>query len=110
METPQAVRDSFYGGPASRVMQLLEGWGIADKRRQLIPQAAFARSLPVKRESGETARYSFTPMPGWAKVRWQSGELQPSKFYLYAQAGILKSLTEQTLSVTSSRFCLLRCI
>ncbi|MDO4537476.1 MAG: hypothetical protein Q4B54_04885 [Coriobacteriales bacterium] len=94
VETPQAVRDSFCGGPASRVMRLLEGWGIADKRWQLIPQATFARSLPVERENGETARYSFTLMPGWAKVRWQSGELQPSKFYFYAQAGIVKSPTE----------------
>ncbi len=90
METPQAVRDSFREGPAARVMRLLEGWGVADERWRLIPQASFARSLPVERENGEQALYTLTLMPGWAKLRWRRGELQPSKFYFYADAGILK--------------------
>lgn len=90
VETPRAVHDSFREGPAAQVMQLLEGWGIADKRWEHIPQAAFARALPVERENGEIARYSLTLMPGWAKVRWRNGVLQPSKFYLYAAAGFLE--------------------
>lgn len=90
IETPRAVHESFYAGPASRIMQLFEDWGIADKRWEHIPQAAFARSIPVEREDGKMAKYGFSLMPGWAKVRWTNGVLQPSKFYFLAKAGILE--------------------
>ncbi|MDO4538334.1 MAG: hypothetical protein Q4B54_09260 [Coriobacteriales bacterium] len=94
-ETPDAVRKSFCGGSASRIMQLFEQWGLADKRWELIPQAAFARAVPVERDNGEVAPYSFTLMPGWAKLRWCDGVMQPAKFYFYGTAGILADEDEE---------------
>ena len=69
---------------------LYERWGIADERWRLIPDTAFARSLPVTRADGTAAAYSFTLMPGWSKARWRNGVLQPAKFYLLGKAGVLK--------------------
>lgn len=89
VEQPKAVRETFSGGSGSRSMQLLESWGIADDRWKLIPDAAFARSIPVEREDGSLGRFSFTLMPGWAKARWRNGVLQPAKFYFFGKAGIL---------------------
>ena len=87
IEKPEAVLRAFDDGPAGETMRLFERWGIADERWKLIPQAAFARSLPVETDDGGWYSYAFTLMPGWAKVRWSSGVLQPSKFYFLASAG-----------------------
>lgn len=89
IEQPEAVHESLDGGPGARVMELLEGWGAADDRWRLVADAAFARCLPVEREDGSQARFSFTLMPGWMKARWRAGVLQPSKFYFLGRAGIL---------------------
>ena len=89
LETTEAVHESLDGGPGGRALELLESWGIADERWRLISDSAFARSIPVAQADGTEGRYSFVLMPGWAKVRWVNGVLQPSKFYYFAHAGIL---------------------
>ena len=89
IQQPTEVRESFDSGIASRVMGLLAEWGIADERAELVPQATFARSLPMERRDGTLGRYSFTLMPQWVKVRWCDGVLQPAKMYFLATAGFL---------------------
>ena len=89
IEQPDAVRRNFEDGPAARIMNLLESWGIADERRKLGAESAFARAIPVELDDGQTGRYAFTLMPQWAKVRWIDGVLQPAKLYLLAHAGLI---------------------
>lgn len=88
---PDAVRDAFEDGPASRVMGRLEEYGAADERWHLVPEATFARSLPVETDDGKLGRYSFTIMPQWVKARWTNGALQPAKHYFMAKAGLLET-------------------
>ena len=90
IKQPEAVIESFARGSSSKVMPLLESWGIADGRWRLGVEAAFAKALPVDRE-GREGRFSFTLMPQWAKVRWTDGKLQPSKLYLLGKAGFIDS-------------------
>ena len=89
IEQPEAVQASFKDGPASQVFGTLQEWGAADDRWKLAGDAAFARSLNVMLEDGETGRFSFTLMPQWVKVRWTDGVLQPSKLYYLAAAGLM---------------------
>ena len=90
IEQPEAVRESFASGSPSRVMRLLEDWGIADERWKLGAEAAFARAIPIEVDNG-LAPFSFTLMPQWAKVRWKKGVLQPSKLYLMGRTGFLET-------------------
>lgn len=88
---PDEVRASFTGGPAARVLELLESWGIADGRWQLAGDAAFARAINVELDNGGTGRYAFTLMPQWVKARWTDRDLQPSKLYHLAKAELMSS-------------------
>ena len=89
VEQPEEVCATFANGAGAQVMQLMEEWGIADGRWRLIPDAAFARALPIERENGTPGLFSFTLMPGWMKVRWRNGVMQPSKFYFLAKCSLL---------------------
>ncbi len=89
IQRPQMVRASFDGGPCSRVMGLLEGFGVADDRWKLAGQAAFARALPVETDGDDLARYAFTLMPQWVKARWTDCIPQPSKLCHLASAGLV---------------------
>ena len=89
IEQPQAVRDSFDNGVASRLFGLLEKWGAADSRWRLAAGSAFARALPIELEDGSAARFSFALMPQWTKARWHNKVLQPSKLYCLANAKVL---------------------
>lgn len=90
VEQPGAVAKTFGDGPAARFFEQLEAWGAADERWRLVADAAFARSIPVELDDGTLGLQSFTLMPGWAKVRWRDGVLQPSKFYYLAMSGLLE--------------------
>ena len=90
IEQPGAVRASFDGGVACRVLSLLEEWGVADNRWKLDAQAAFARAIPVQLPNGNTGDFALTLLPQWVKARWHDGVLQPAKLYLNAHAGITK--------------------
>ena len=89
IEQPEVVRASFERGPASQVTRFLLEHGVADDRYRLAAEAAFARSIPLVDESGQTSAYAFTLMPQWVKVRWTDGRLQPSKLYFLGTAGPL---------------------
>ena len=89
IERPEAVRQSFEHGAGAAVMGLLEGWGAADGRWREAVRSAFARALPVGLDGGGVGRYALTLMPQWAKARWTGGELQPSKLYHFAHAGLV---------------------
>ena len=92
IEQPEAVRKAFTTGESSRIMPLLESWGIVDKRWRLGVDATFALGVNVTPRDGKDDgmdRYSFTLMPQWAKVRWKNGVLQPSKLYLLGKAGYM---------------------
>lgn len=93
---PKAVNESFESGPGARIMQLLEELGAADSRWKLTPQASFARALPIELDGGSPARYGFTLMPQWAKVRWRNGVLQPSKLYYLGKSQILGKETHSS--------------
>ena len=86
---PEAVATSFASGPGARVMNLLQGWDVADERWKLAVQAAFARAVAVELDGGGTGRYAFTLMPQWVKVRWANGRLQPAKLYHLGNASLL---------------------
>ena len=86
---PDAVIASFTEGPARRIMDLLESWGVADGRWRYSVESAFARALPVEFDDGTTGSYAFTLMPHWMKVRWANGVLQPAKLYHLAKASSL---------------------
>lgn len=90
IKQPKVVRASFGEGPAGRVMRLLQTWGLADERWRLVPQASFARSLPMALKDGSLGKYAFTLMPQWVKVRWTDCELQPSKLYHLARTSVLE--------------------
>jgi len=89
IEQPNDVLKNFKDGRASRVMRLFEEAGVADDRWKLVPEAAFARALPMEQADGSLGRYAFTVMPQWAKARWRRCALQPGKVYYYANAGFL---------------------
>ena len=88
IDQPESVRNCFQSGTASDVVELLERWGIADKRWKSAVDATFARALPVELDDGTAGRYAFTLMPQWLKVRWRAGTLQPAKLYFLANAGL----------------------
>ncbi|MDO4889805.1 MAG: hypothetical protein Q3963_00465 [Coriobacteriaceae bacterium] len=90
IQQPEAVREAFDTGSSGCLLRLLERWGIADSRWKLAGDAAFARAIPVQLEDGSPARFAFTLMPQWTKVRWIDGVLQPAKHYRLAHAGLLE--------------------
>ena len=89
IEQTEAVHENFRNGPASKVMGLLERWGVADERWKLGIDATFARSIPVELSDGATGKLCFVIMPQWVKIRWRNGVLQPSKIYHYGNAEVL---------------------
>ena len=90
IERPEVVRASFESGPVSKVMGVLEGLGAVDARWHLAAGAAFARALPMEKDDGTVAPYSFTLIPQWMKARWRNGAIQPSKLYYLGRAGFLE--------------------
>lgn len=86
------VISSFESGPASRVMSLLETWGVADERWRLCVEATFARGINVVLDDGAPGRYYFSLMPQWVKARWTDGRLMPSKMYYLGSAGVMEAL------------------
>lgn len=99
IEKPEVVCESFESGRGARIMEALEGYGAADERWRLTPQAAFARALPSERDDGTIGLRSFTLMPQWAKARWTAGVLQPSKLYY---AGLSNWLSRESESATTN--------
>ena len=75
----EEARDSFRSGSARGLVEQLQGWGIADERADLMADLAFTRGIPVRGDDGSMRGYGFSLVPGWLKVRWKDGVLQPAK-------------------------------
>lgn len=82
-------------GLGGQAMHVMEGWGIADDRWTLIPQACFARAI---RLPGYLDGHLLHCHPSFLKAKWIAGEAQPAKVYLQCSARLAGS----TASVTSS--------
>ena len=82
----EEVLASFRDGPAARLMQLLESWGIADSRWKTAAGMAFTRGIPVEDDAGREGLFALVLTPNWLKVRWRGGVLQPAKLYAAGEA------------------------
>lgn len=81
------VRRSFASGVGASVMAQLREWGIADEREAHVAEMAFTRGVNVWRDDGSFVPFGFSLLPGWLKVQWRNGILQPAKMYMMASAG-----------------------
>ena len=79
-----ACMESGYG---AGLMQVLQGWGLADERWKLIAGAAFARHVGYECEDGAEGRFALCVRFNYAKVKFRACEPQPAKFYLTCVAG-----------------------
>lgn len=78
------VDECFSSGYGAQVMELLEGWGLADERWKLIPQMTYARGLPYGGRDGSERRLAVCVHLNYAKLKYVGGIAQPAKFYLVA--------------------------
>jgi len=81
------VLKSFADGAGASIMGQLREWGIADERANHVADMAFTRGVSLGAEDGSSAPFGFSLVPGWLKVRWRGGVLQPAKMYMNASAG-----------------------
>lgn len=95
---PRAAHECMRRGYGARIMDKLEGWGLADERWRLIADAAFARHVGFDREDGTEGRFALCVLFNYAKVKFTAGEARPAKFYLTLKAG--EAEYEQTLAET----------
>ena len=78
---------SFAEGEGAALMAQLREWGIADERVSHVADMSFTRGVKLLADDGSIALYGFSLVPGWLKVRWRGGVLQPAKMYMKASAG-----------------------
>ena len=81
------VCKSFASGAGAAIMAKLREWGIADGRVAHVADMAFTRGVDLWADDGSSAPFGFSLVPGWLKVRWRGGVLQPAKMYMKASAG-----------------------
>lgn len=78
------VHECFSSGYGAQVMELLEGWDLADERWKLIPEMTFARGLPYRDRDGSEGRLAVCVHLNYAKLKYVGGMAQAAKFYLAA--------------------------
>ena len=83
------VVKSFAEGVDADIMGQLQEWGIADERVSHVADMCFTRGLRLQADDGSFAPFAFSLIPGWLKVRWRGGVLQPAKIYMNAGAKLL---------------------
>lgn len=86
---PRHVRECMETGYGAEIMNLLQGWGLADERWKLIAGAAFARHIGFEKEDGTEGRFALAIRFNYAKVKFTACEPRPAKFYLTCLAGEL---------------------
>ena len=86
---PRQARECMESGYGGAIMELLQGWGLADNRWKLIAGAAFARHVGYEREDGTEGRFALAIRFNYAKVKFTACEPRPAKFYLTCTAGDL---------------------
>ncbi len=80
------VDECFSVGYGAKVMELLQGWGLADERWKLIPSMPFARGITYEDQDGRKRRLVMSVRLNYAKVKFVAGVAQAAKFYLAATA------------------------
>ena len=89
------VCKSFASGAGAAIVAKLRAWGIADGRVAHVADMAFTRGVDLWADDGSRAPFGFSLVPGWLKVRWRGGVLQPAKMYMKASAGpVVKEVAE----------------
>lgn len=83
---PRRARECMEGGYGAKICKLMQDWGLADDRWQLIADAAFAKHVPYQREDGTEGRFALCILFNYAKVKFTACEPRPAKFYLVLQA------------------------
>lgn len=78
------VDECFSSGYGAQVMGMLQGWGIADGRWELIPEMTFARGIVFERPDGSRGHLAMFVRLNYAKVKFVEGQMQAAKFYLAA--------------------------
>ena len=86
---PRHARECMESGYGAEIMNLLQGWGLADERWKLIAGAAFARHIGFEKEDGTEGRFALAIRFNYAKVKFTACEPRPAKFYLTCLAGEL---------------------
>ena len=81
---PREVEACFACGYGAQVMETLQGWGLADERWRLIPQATFAKGLTYEGHDGHKGKLAVCVRLNYAKVKFAGGVPQVAKFYLAA--------------------------
>lgn len=78
------VDECFSRGYGAQVMGMLQGWGLADRRWELIPKMTFARGITFERLDGSRGRLVMCVRLNYAKVKFVGSQMQAAKFYLAA--------------------------
>ena len=86
---PREAYECMSSGYGAKLMQVLQGWGLADDRWKTIAGAAFARHVGVEGKDGAEERFALCVRFNYAKVKFTSCEPRPAKFYLTCVAGEL---------------------
>lgn len=86
---PREAKVCMESGYGSRLMERLEGLGLADGRWRLIGDAPCARYVGFERDDGSWGRFAFIIRLNFAKVKFKGTEPQAAKFYLDLTAGEL---------------------
>ena len=81
------ARECMRSGHGARLMERLEGWGLADDRWHLIADASFARHVGFDSGDGPQGRFALCVLFNYAKVKFTDAIAQPAKFYLVLDAG-----------------------
>lgn len=84
---PREAKECMESGYGTQIMQMLQGWGLADDRWKLVADAAFARHVGYTRDDGSEGRFALCTRFNFAKVKFKACEAQPAKFYLTCDAG-----------------------
>ena len=79
---PRQAKECMGSGYGAKLMEALEGWGLADSRWRLIADAAFARHVPFAREDGSEGRFGIAIRFNYAKIKFSACNPRPAKFYL----------------------------
>lgn len=86
---PREAKACMTDGYGARLMDVLQGWGLADDRWRLIADAVFARRAEFERDDGSTGQLALCVLLNYAKVKFVDGVAQPAKFYLILAANEL---------------------
>jgi hypothetical protein len=86
---PREAKACMTDGYGARLMDVLQGWGLADDRWRLIADAVFARRAEFERDDGSTGQLALCVLLNYAKVKFVDGVARPAKFYLILAASEL---------------------